>query len=280
METIIDQIDEEYKKDLKKPKKESQEQKVDKIYILSSSFLDNNTSNKKTKNERKSSFSSLWEGLNENEILNFLKETKITSNHINKIIKKIFKNIINTSSSKKKGKNKENMDFSLLMQFLEKNREKVTEKNIILIFEKIKEIDGNDDIISFIIGNINVDEKYFLLIMKDEQIEFDKKLLEKLNTIISKNNFESSYLENWINLTKTLNLINYVKLVINKEEYEAFEDKINEKHSQLLDKMQNEINKDIQNEEGEKKDSEFIKSLKMINSNLNKSYYIEEKIII
>ena len=281
MESLIDQIDEEYQKDLQKQRKESQEQKTDKIYILHSNLLSNNIPNKKVKNEQKYSFStSLCEGLNEDEMFNFIKNTKIPSNYINKIIKKIFKAIVNTSSSKKKGKKQENIDFSLLMQFLETNKEKFTEKNIILIFEKIKEYNVNDDIISFIIANINVDEKYFLSIIKKENIEFDKNLLKKLNNIISENNFESPYLSNWVNLIKTLNLIYYVKLIITKEEYEEFEEKINEKQSQFLDKMQSEMKNDAQNEEGENKDDEFIKSLKMINSNLNKSYYIEEKIII
>ena len=82
-----------------------------------------------------------------------------------------------------------------------------------------------------------------------------------------------------LELIKTLNLISLIKEIILKDDYDKYEKNINEIYEKELNKRENkkdlcedEFNKDFNNE--------FINSMKIINSNPNKAYYIQENITI
>ena len=82
-----------------------------------------------------------------------------------------------------------------------------------------------------------------------------------------------------LNLIKTLNLISLLKEIIEKDEYDKFEKNTDEIYGKEINKMENK--KDLCEEEFNKDfNMEFINSMKIINSNPNKAYYIQENIII
>ena len=282
MEDIISKITNIYQKEKAKinsPQKKDNNNNhlIDKIYVIPQKDIENEqiSSKKKTKNEFSSS---LYEGLNEKEMLSFLENNNIPIKYLNKVIKEIFKCISSSSPTKKKNNNKKT-DSKLLLIFLDKNNNKLTEKHIIYIFKKIKDFNKNiiEEIVKYIIKNIKIDDRYFLELLKEEEIDLNKNIVEALNNCVNDINDEDKI--NFINLVKTLNLISLVKEIINKEEYDSYEIKINTSFDELLNKKENctelcdkEFNKDF--------NMEFINSMKIINSNPNKAYYIQEKITI
>ena len=98
-----------------------------------------------------------------------------------------------------------------------------------------------------------------------------------MNNNLSNLKFEQNK-TNVVGLIKTLNLTSLIKEIIGKEEYDSYEKKINEIIDLELDKRENK--KDRENEFDEDFNMDFINSMKIINSNPNKAYFIQEKIII
>lgn len=283
MEDIIEQISKTYQKEKENKQKENSPQKkdtiknlTDKIYILSSKDieLENDLSNKK----KEEFSSSLYEGLNEKEMIIFLENNTIPIKYLKKVLKEIFKFLASYTPTKNKTNSKKK-ELKLLLAFLEKNKNKLTEKHILYIFKKIKDFnkDNITEIIKYIIINIKFDDKYFLELLKEEEINLNKIIIDTLNNCINDINKEDKI--NFINLVKTLNLISLVKEIINKQEYDNYEEKINKIFDEELNNKENctelcdkEFNEDF--------NIEFINSMKIINSNPNKAYYIQEKIII
>ena len=135
---------------------------------------------------------------NEKEILTYIEKENIPIKYLNKIIKEIFKY-----------KNKD-----IIIKFIQKYKDKLTEKNLVLIFKKLN--------------------------------DFDKKNVNE---------------------------------IIEKDEYDKFEKNIDEIYGKEINKMENK--KDLCEEEFNKDfNMEFINSMKIINSNPNKAYYIQENITI
>ena len=114
-------------------------------------------------------------------------------------------------------------------------------------------------------------------ILKEEEFDLNKNLIDALNNCLNDINEEDKI--NFINLIKTLNLISLVKEIINKEEYDNYEDKINKVYDEELNKNEK-YNELCEKEFNEDFNIEFINSMKIINSNPNKAYYIQEKINI
>ena len=82
-----------------------------------------------------------------------------------------------------------------------------------------------------------------------------------------------------LELIKTLNLISLVKEIIPKDDFDKYEKNINDIYEKELNKRENK--KDLCEDEFNKDfNIEFINSMKIINSNPNKAYYIQENIII
>ena len=279
MEDIISKITSIYQKEKErenKSKKESSQKNeirnlTDKIYVINQKEIIVNE--KETPKKQKDFTSSLYEGLNEKEMTLFLTNNNIPVKYFTKVLKEIFK-IIESNKNNSKDKNKK-----LLLLFLEKNKNKITEKHILNIFKKIKDYNKDEiiEIIKYIIMNINIDDKYFLELIKEDEIELNKNIIDALNNC--KYDINNKNKINFLNLMKTLNLISLLKEVINQKEYEKYEEKINQEFEELLDQEENctnlcdkEFNKDF--------NIEFINSMKIINSNPNKSYYIQEKITI
>ena len=80
-------------------------------------------------------------------------------------------------------------------------------------------------------------------------------------------------------MLKSLNLISGLKEIITKEEYDKYEEKINKLIEETLNKKEN-YTKICDKEFEQDFKVEFINSMKIINSNPNKAYYIQEKITI
>lgn len=235
--------------------------------------------------------SNMYEDLNEDKMLEFLETNKVPMSHFNKLIKDFFK-VIPSSYKNKKGKIYINKN--IVLKFLGQYKEKLCEKNIFYIIQKINDIyfnnDENEDkfnqkstfidineIICYILVNISVDENYFLSIYKEENVDINKNLIIDLNEIVNRDK-ENKIKKCWLNIIKSLNLIFFLRQKIKKKEYDEYEKKINKNLKEILDI---EENKEIDDEELIKEiNLEFIKSLKKINSNPSKSKYIEEKIII
>ena len=284
MEDIIEKISKAYQNEKENKSKENSPQKndiknlTDKIYVLRCKDIviedDKNLSN----NKKEEFSSSLYEGLNEKEMITFLENKNIPIKYLKKVLKEIFKFYANSTPTKNKNNSKKK-ESKLLLTFLEKNKNKLTEKHILYIFKKIQDFnkDNIDEIIKYIIINIKIDDKYFLEILKEEEINLNKNIIDSLNNCVNDINEEDKI--NFINLIKTLNLISLVKEIINKQEYDNYEEKINKIFDEELNKKENctelcdkEFNDDF--------NIEFINSMKIINSNPNKAYYIQEKIII
>ena len=256
MEGIISKITNIYQKEKEnKPKKDTPQKNeiknlADKIYIINQKEIEEEQTLSTKKKE---------------EFSNSLYDIPI------KYLLKVLKNIFKRCNIKK--------DIKLLLVFLEKNKNKLTEKHILYIFKKIKDYNKNeiDKIIKYIIINIKFDDKYFLELLKEEEIELDKNIIDSLNNYLDDINDEDKM--SFLNLIKTLNLISLLKEILNKKEYDSYEQKINKAIEEILNKKENctelcdkEFNEDF--------NIEFINSMKIINSNPNKAYYIQEKIII
>ena len=261
MESIIAKISDIYQKEKENTPKNNSPQKkdiknlTDKIYVINQKQIGEEqfSSNKKSKEVPSSSF----EGLKEKEI----------------ILKEIFK-CLNSSANKNKSK-----DTKLLSKFLEKNKNRLTEKHILYIFKKIKEYNktNTDEIINYIVQNIKIDDKYFLEILKEEEMTLNKNIIDGVNSSISVISDEDK--RNFLELVKSLNLISYVKQIITEEEYNNYEEKINKIFEEFLNK-QEKYTKICDKEFNEEFNTEFINSMKIINSNPNKAYFIQEKITI
>ena len=281
MEDIISKITEIYQKEKEdKPSKDSPQKKdsknlIDKIYIISQKEIEDGQISPITK--KKEFSQKLYEGLNEKELIEFLENNNIPINYITKVLKEIFK----TSSSSTPTKNKNNKkEPKLILTFLEKNKNKITEKHILYIFKKIKDYNKSniDEIIKYIMNNIKIDDKYFLELLKEEEIDLNQNIIDSLNNCINEEiNEEDKF--SFITLLKSLNLISGLKEIITKEEYDKYEEKINKLIEETLNKKEN-CTKICDKEFEQDFKIEFINSMKIINSNPNKAYYIQEKITI
>ena len=277
MEGIIAKITDIYQKEKENiPKNNSPQKKdiknlTDQIYVINQEQIgeEQSSSNKKSKEFSFSSF----EGLKEKEMISFIENNNIPIKYLQKVLKEIFK-CLNSSTTKNKSK-----DIKLLSKFLEKNKNKLTEKHILYIFKKIKEYNKNniDEIIKYIVQNIKIDDKYFLEILKEEEMTLNKNIIDSFNSSISVISDENK--RNFLELVKSLNLISYVKQTISEEEYNNYEEKINKIFEDFLNK-QKEYIKICDKEFNEEFNIEFINSMKIINSNPNKAYFIQEKITI
>ena len=277
MEGIIAKITDIYQKEKENiPKNNSPQKKdiknlTDQIYVINQKQIgeEQSSSNKKSKEFSSSSF----EGLKEKEMISFIENNNIPIKYLQKVLKEIFK-CLNSSTTKNKSK-----DIKLLSKFLEKNKNKLTEKHILYIFKKMKEYNKNntDEIIKYIVQNIKIDDKYFLEILKEEEMTLNKNIIDALNNSISVISDEDKI--KFLELVKSLNLISYVKQTISEEEYNNFEEKINKIFEEFLNK-QEKYTKICDKEFNEEFNIEFINSLKIINSNPNKAYFIQEKITI
>ena len=282
MEDLISKISISYQNEKeKKPKNDSpQKYKLknlsDKIYVLT---FKNIEGEQISLNKKKEDFSlSSFEGKTEKEMISILENNKIPIKYLKNVIKEIFKCLANSSPTKNKN-NSKIKDLKLLLRFLENNKNKLTEVHILYIFNKIKDYnkDNIDEIIKYIVINIKIDDKYFLELLKEEKIILSKNIIDLLNIYLNDINVKDKF--SFINLVKTLNLISLVKEIINKEEYEKYEQKINKIFDEELNKI--EKNTEICDKEfNEEYNIEFINSMKIINSNPNKAYYIQEKINI
>ena len=277
MEGIIAKITEIYQKEKEnRPKNNSPQKKdiknlTDKIYVINQKqFGEEPTSSNK---ESKEFSPSLFEGLKEKEMISFIENNNIPIKYLQKVLKEIFK-CLNSSTTKNKSK-----DIKLLSKFLEKNKNKLTEKHILYIFKKMKEYNKNntDEIIKYIVQNIKIDDKYFLEMLKEEEMTLNKNIIDALNNSISVISDEDKI--KFLELVKSLNLISYVKQTISEEEYNNFEEKINKIFEEFLNKQEKFI-KICDKEFNEEFNIEFINSMKIINSNPNKAYFIQEKITI
>ena len=282
MEDIIANISSIYQKEKDSKSKEDSPQKkdvkklTDKIYILTSKDVENK---QPSPTNKKQEFSNLYEELNEKELLSFIENNTIPIRYLTKVLKSIFKVLSNSTTPTKSKNNTKKKDLQILLTFIDKNKKKLTEKHILFILKKIKDFhkDNIDELIKYILINIKIDNKYFMEILKEDDFDLNENIIDSLNNCINIINGEDKL--NFINLIKSLNLIYLVKEIINKEKYDKYEDKINkiydeemnkkEKYAEICDK---EFNEDF--------NIEFINSMKIINSNPNKAYYIQEKIKI
>lgn len=282
MEDIIANISSIYQKEKDSKSKDDSPQKkdlkklTDKIYILTAKDVENKQPSPKNK---KQEFSSLYEELNEKELLSFIENNSIPIKYLTKVLKSIFKILSNSTTPTKSKNSTKKKDLQILLAFIDKNKKKLTEKHILFILKKIKDFhkDNIDELIKYILVNIKIDNNYFMEILKEDDFDLNENIIDALNNCINIINEEDKL--NFINLIKSLNLIYLLKEIINKEKYDKFEDTINkiydeemnkkEKYTEICDK---EFNEDF--------NIEFINSMKIINSNPNKAYYIQEKIII
>ena len=201
---------------------------------------------------------------NEKEILKYIEKENIPMKYLNKIIKEIFKY-----------KNKD-----IIIKFIQKYKDNLTEKNLVLIFKKLNDFDKKDvnEIIENILKNISIDEIYFLELLKEEKIDLCKEIIESMNICLNKLKDINNKI-GLLELIKTLNLISLIKEVIEKDEYNKYENNIDKIYEEELLKRENK--KEICEEEFKNDfNMEFINSMKIINSNPNKAYFIQEKIII
>jgi len=232
---------------------------IEKVYIIDKNNLKGEEITNKINNKYNlPSFPS------EKELLSYIESHDIPMKFLNKIIKEIFKY-----------KNKE-----IIIKFLEKNKDKLTEKNLVFIFKKIKEFDKKiiNEIIKYILNNISIDEKYFLELLKEEKIDLSKDIIFSMNDCL-KDLKDNKNIIGLLELLKTLNLISLIKEIIEKAEYDNYEKNINDIYEENLNKRENK--KELCEEEFNKDfNMDFINSMKIINSNPNKAYFIQENIII
>ena len=266
MESLITKMNELYQKEkqnkIKKensPNNNNNKNLIEKIYIIEKSNLKEEEKMKKINYEN-----NIPSFQNDKEIITYIEKNDIANKNLNKIIKEILKY-----------KNKE-----LLIKFIEKNKNKLTEKHLLSIFKKIKEFNQKiiNDIIKSIFNNILIDEKYFLELLKEENFELNKEIIKSMNDSL-KNVNDMENKNSLLELIKTLNLMSLLKEIIDKDEYEKYDENINNIYEEELNKRENknelcedEFNKDF--------NMDFINSMKIINSNPNKAYFIQENIKI
>jgi hypothetical protein len=244
---------------------------IEKIYIIPPNKLEKEEKIISNNNKNKEFSIPSFQGLNNKEIVSYLEKTEIPSKYFNKVLKEIFKY----------NNNKDNKNNNILIKFMEKYKNELSEMNIIYIFKKINEFSNIkiiNDIIKFIGNNIIIDENYFLELLKEEKIELNKNIIESINNCLNSLNNPQNKI-NFVKLAKTLNLISLVKEIIKQEEYNKYEDELNKIYEEELNVRENkekiceeEFNKDF--------NTEFINSMKIINSNSNKTYFIQETIKI
>ena len=268
MESLITKMNELYLKEKQNkientssPNMKDKKNLIEKIYIIDSNDIKGEGKMKKINNNN-----NLPTFQNEKELISYIDKNDIPLKYINKIIKEMFKYKNNNT----------------IIKFIEKNKHKLTEQNVLMILKKINEVNLKkiDDIIKCILNNILIDKKYFLELLKEEKIELGKEIIESMNKFL--NNLDNVNVQNKLDLLeliKTLNLISLIKEIMPKDDYDKYEKNINELYEKELNKRENkkdlcedEFNKDFNNE--------FINSMKIINSNPNKAYYIQENITI
>ena len=105
----------------------------------------------------------------------------------------------------------------------------------------------------------------------------NKNIIDALNSSISTISDEDK--KTFLDLVKSINLISYVKQTISQEEYNNYEEKINKIFEEFLNKKEK-YTEICDKEFNEEFNIEFINSMKIINSNPNKAYFIQEKITI
>ena len=268
MESLITKMNELYQKEKQNkiensssPNMKDKKNLIEKIYIIDSNDIKGEGKMKKINNNN-----NLPTFQNEKELISYIDKNDIPLKYINKMIKEIIKYKNNIT----------------IIKFIEKNKNKLTEQNVLMILKKINEVNLKkiDDIIKCILNNILIDKKYFLELLKEEKIELGKEIIESMNKFL--NNLDNVNVQNnldLLELIKTLNLISLIKEIMPKDDYDKYEKNINELYEKELNKRENkkdlcedEFNKDFNNE--------FINSMKIINSNPNKAYYIQENITI
>ena len=266
MESLIAKMNELYQKEKQNktendssPKIKDKKSLIEKMYIIDKNDIKDEGSLIKINNNN-----ALPTFQNEKELISYIDKNDIAIKYINKIIKEIFKYKNNNT----------------IIKFIEKNRNKLTEKNVLLILKNINQLSLKkiDDVIKSIFNNILIDENYFLELLKEEKIDLSKGIIESMNKFL-KNIDNVQNKKSLLELIKTLNLISLVKEIIPKDDFDKYEKNINDIYEKELNKRENK--KDLCEEEFNKDfNIEFINSMKIINSNPNKAYYIQENIII
>ena len=266
MESLIAKMNELYQKEKQNktendssPKIKDKKNLIEKMYIIDKNDIKDEGNLIKINNNN-----ALPTFQNEKELISYIDKNDIQIKYINKIIKEIFKYKNNNT----------------IIKFIEKNRNKLTEKNVLLILKNINQLSLKkiDDVIKSIFNNILIDENYFLELLKEEKIDLSKGIIESMNKFL-KNIDNVQNKKSLLELIKTLNLISFVKEIIPKDDFDKYEKNINDIYEKELNKRENK--KDLCEEEFNKDfNIEFINSMKIINSNPNKAYYIQENIII
>ena len=266
MESLIAKMNELYQKEKQNktendssPKIKDKKNLIEKMYIIDKNDIKDEGNLIKINNNN-----ALPTFQNEKELISYIDKNDIAIKYINKIIKEIFKYKNNNT----------------IIKFIEKNRNKLTEKNVLLILKNINQLSLKkiDDVIKSIFNNILIDENYFLELLKEEKIDLSKGIIESMNKFL-KNIDNVQNKKSLLELIKTLNLISFVKEIIPKDDFDKYEKNINDIYEKELNKRENK--KDLCEEEFNKDfNIEFINSMKIINSNPNKAYYIQENIII
>ena len=266
MESLIAKMNELYQKEKQNktendssPKIKDKKNLIEKMYIIDKNDIKDEGNLIKINNNN-----ALPTFQNEKELISYIDKNDIAIKYINKIIKEIFKYKNNNT----------------IIKFIEKNRSKLTEKNVLLILKNINQLGLKkiDDVIKSIFNNILIDENYFLELLKEEKIDLSKGIIESMNKFL-KNIDNVQNKKSLLELIKTLNLISLVKEIIPKDDFDKYEKNINDIYEKELNKRENK--KDLCEEEFNKDfNIEFINSMKIINSNPNKAYYIQENIII
>ena len=266
MESLIAKMNELYQKEKQNktendssPKIKDKKNLIEKMYIIDKNDIKDEGNLIKINNNN-----ALPTFQNEKELISYIDKNDIAIKYINKIIKEIFKYKNNNT----------------IIKFIEKNRNKLTEKNVLLILKNINQLSliKIDDVIKSIFNNILIDENYFLELLKEEKIDLSKGIIESMNKFL-KNIDNVQNKKSLLELIKTLNLISLVKEIIPKDDFDKYEKNINDIYEKELNKRENK--KDLCEEEFNKDfNIEFINSMKIINSNPNKAYYIQENIII
>ena len=266
MESLIAKMNELYQKEKQNktendssPKIKDKKSLIEKMYIIDKNDIKDEGNLIKINNNN-----ALPTFQNEKELISYIDKNDIAIKYINKIIKEIFKYKNNNT----------------IIKFIEKNRNKLTEKNVLLILKNINQLSLKkiDDVIKSIFNNILIDENYFLELLKEEKIDLSKGIIESMNKFL-KNIDNVQNKKSLLELIKTLNLISFVKEIIPKDDFDKYEKNINDIYEKELNKRENK--KDLCEEEFNKDfNIEFINSMKIINSNPNKAYYIQENIII
>ena len=266
MESLIAKMNELYQKEKQNktendssPKIKDKKSLIEKMYIIDKNDIKDEGNLIKINNNN-----ALPTFQNEKELISYIDKNDIQIKYINKIIKEIFKYKNNNT----------------IIKFIEKNRNKLSEKNVLLILKNINQLSliKIDDVIKSIFNNILIDENYFLELLKEEKIDLSKGIIESMNKFLkSIDNVQNK--KSLLELIKTLNLISFVKEIIPKDDFDKYEKNINDIYEKELNKRENK--KDLCEEEFNKDfNIEFINSMKIINSNPNKAYYIQENIII